>query len=528
MAGSFLVKLNQLGFNEFSQTLPKVQVPQSPDAIEWALAFPKIRQVVEWLTDNLDSDCVLTAEEAELLERHEVISDDEFDPSLLEYENPEDSTCPVDSLVEALKTQQESASEIDWVEEPDSFPELQSELNLALEELLASVETYLQRLNRDKDLLPLEAVQAYISADQEFSGRLWNMFQDNLSSTSVQSSTHHCLMSDLGPDFAALCMEKQHLLSRQAHGLKQSVLAKVAKAKIEARIKQLDQSLQSVGKDRMLTSAEVLLATTQLKEQEAQNQLKTPIESLTELTNSICDLQGKLFTLENELELRDDTSEMLSCLSQTILNELIEQKKRHLAVFSLILLEQQEVQSEYDELHRLEVELEELAVQADFRVQQYHDSKLKAELNSDRRKTIDQRDVELASVWQAAGGLNQEMMPVVKLKDLVKLRVKEFREAKAKRTASISKWLAEAQTFQDCLRSTMKSLDPIFTIAKQSKAELKAGVSRAQQTLETLRSDWTQMQSEVVVSSSGLSERELFVEFLTSKEPRYLQDCFDL
>jgi hypothetical protein len=99
MAGSFLLKLNQLGFQEFCQTQPKVQVPQSPEAIEWALAFPKIRQVVDWIASHLDSDCVLTAEEAALLERQEVVSDEEFDPSLLEYETPEERPQSVAGLV---------------------------------------------------------------------------------------------------------------------------------------------------------------------------------------------------------------------------------------------------------------------------------------------------------------------------------------------------------------------------------------------------------------------------------------------
>jgi hypothetical protein len=60
------------------------------------------------------------------------------------------------------------------------------------------------------------------------------------------------------------------------------------------------------------------------------------------------------------------------------------------------------------------------------------------------------------------------------------------------------------------------------------RTERKAAVARAQQSLESVRADWSHLQSEVVVSRSGLSERELFVEFLTSEDPRYIHDCEDL
>jgi hypothetical protein len=340
-------------------------------------------------------------------------------------------------------TCQDSPGEDEWLEELSSTTGLQADVNAALEELLGNVETYLQRLNRDRDLLPLEAVQAYITADQEYSAKLWSTFQSSIKAGSVQSSSHHCLMSELGPDYAALCIDKQHLMVRHAQALKQTIMAKVAKAKVEAQIKQLEQSLQSVSKDKHLSAAEVLLATSQLKDQVIE--LTPGLKALSALTDSICSLKSQLFAVENELELRDNSTDLVSSLSQAVLNELTEQKKRHLAVFSLVLLEQKEVQGEYDELHLLEVELEELAIQADFRVQQYQDSKLKAEMSADRRKTVDQRDELLTAVWKAAGGGTEDLMSVTKLKDMVKLRVKQAKDARSSRLGQFADWLAQAQ-----------------------------------------------------------------------------------
>ena len=65
MASEFFSKIKQLGFDEFTKSLPSGSYPQTAQSIEWVFAFPQAREALTWLSANLSSVNTLSVEEQE-------------------------------------------------------------------------------------------------------------------------------------------------------------------------------------------------------------------------------------------------------------------------------------------------------------------------------------------------------------------------------------------------------------------------------------------------------------------------------
>ncbi|CAG9323143.1 unnamed protein product [Blepharisma stoltei] len=560
MSGNKLFqKLKELGFEDWakSQGISPSLLPQNPQSLEWIFAFPRINNLLQWLLVSMNETQFLTAKELEVYEGLETKLDYESLQEIIELLDINSYKSDLINLVqpslieELQKQKQEQEQEIvrlqnelrneEEIEISSLMTSLQSQFNESLKGLFETLEIFLKRFNSSSNVLSISLVQEYTSTDEQLS-RLVIQYSKQIEEV-VQaidfSVHHHCLMSDRADEYTELCAERVKLQSLSLKNLEQETKASAAKQRYESALQALEDIVLREQKDKFLQDDIINAKTNMIKQEldalEKENE-KIVNEELCSVIKEIAKLQAEENLSESHNELSDKRCEYEGIKLQEVTRLLEEQKKKHLLAMAGILLEQERVQSEYDCLFEIKTFLEDIKAQTDFRIDQYRTFRNRRELQLAERKTIDERDATLNELHQIIETQNQSTnLTYDRLIEMIQKVFEKQEEAKQAYKRSIGAILESSKTM---LFESEKLLDNLDIIKSEHRADgrenylsLSTLLKDQEQKLNKILLDVEQTRVNFKVSPSGLTERELFVEFLTTPEnqtPRYLKDCEDV
>lgn len=444
-----------------------------------------------------------------------------------------------ESLIAKLQAELKSIDEIDI---NSSISHLQSDFNENLKRLFDNLDGFLKEFNSNNNVLPISIVQEYTSTDEQLS-RLIIQYSKQVEAV-IQaidfSVHHHCLMSVRAEEYTELCADRAKLQTLSLINLEQEIKATAAKTRYEAALQALEDIVLREQKDKFLNDDIILSKTNSLRQE--LDQLSLENDSLLNIHLSsemkeLAKLHAEESLLESHNELSDKRSEYESIKLKEILDVMEEQKKKHLLAMAGVLLEQEKVQSEYDCLFEIKMFLDDIKGQVEFRIEQYKKYRLKHELDLAERRAIDSRDGILNEVYKIMDKNHTENnLTFDMLIDKINACLEMYDKNKANYHKTIDKLLILGQEF---LHNSETSLD-ILDIVRNSTSVIDSGVSYAdlihhladqEQKLNKIQVEIENTRKNFKQSPTGLTEREIFVDFLMTKDsetPKYYLDCEDI
>lgn len=258
-------------------------------------------------------------------------------------------------------------------------------------------------------------LQRYLQLDEEFSAVISSFYAKHCSESLelIGSDGHHsCIVSDESREYALLMNQKTQAQDTWLSNVKQKLLAEAAKAKYDQALKTFENQMRREAQDRFLADAVLQGYAKELKSQlgEVGSRIQKLLEEeIPRKMREIGEVNADVSSFDGEQTENEWAFAYFSGLMSTLSSLLQKQRvtptqQRNLLATCLILAEQELIQKEYDQVHALQVRLEDWRNQVDFRIEKYQQLRLRADLlYSEKRTTIDSRETELMGVAALVG-----------------------------------------------------------------------------------------------------------------------------
>jgi len=380
------------------------------------------------------------------------------------------------------------------------------------QELEHSVLTYLEQFSVTSPIVSLQAVQDYLKIDEELTEKVLKYCNVvDLCLQAIDSSVfQRCLRSDRGDEFTSLCMEKQELDQTAIQTHKQLLLASTALEKTRVTLKAFEK-----------------LLATHLHPEHPDTEIATKTEELSLLTEEtiktfqqIDQTSKTLQSLDSGLSQLDDLELILkkNDFSQRKFAEikkiLLQQRGNNLLGLTSILAEMSKVQSEYDKLFNIQNFFSDLSSQSEFRLSYYPKYKLRSELLSNDVKTIDERNEFFNKIGKIVGigprpTYEEVFLGVGKVKMLAEMKRKANEENLQSFEREASRVLFEVQKMLNDVRDRVLTKEGI----EEAERIMKEVWEMEEELVEFVKK-FELANEELVVGDNGLTERDIFVEYM--------------
>lgn len=382
------------------------------------------------------------------------------------------------------------------------------------QELEHSVLQYLDQFSVTCPMVSLQAVQSYLKIDEELTeGLLKYCNIVDLCLQAIDSSVfQRCLRSDRGDEFTSLCVEKQELDQTAIQTHKQLLLASAALEKARVTLKTFEK-----------------LLTTHLHPEHPDTEIAAKTEELNLITEEtiktlkqIDQISQNLQSLDSDLSQLDDLELILkkNDFSQRKFAEikkiLLQQKGNNLLSLTSILTEMSKVQSEYDKLYNIQNFFSDLSSQSEFRLSYYPKYKLRSEILSNDIKTIDERNEFFNQICKIIGtgsrpSYEDVFLGIGKVKMLAEMKRKANEENLQNFEREGNRVLFEVQKVLNDVRDRVLTKEGI-----EEGERIMKEVWEMEEELVGFIKKFELANEEVVVGDNGLTERDIFVEYLLS------------
>lgn len=371
--------------------------------------------------------------------------------------------------------------------------------------------------------MTLQTVQGYLKADEELTEKIVDYCKVvDLCVGAIDSSVfQRCLKSEKADEFTSLCMEKQELEITAIENNKQLLLASAALEKTRTTLKTFEKLITTrLHPDN--PDSEILLKTEELENitQETLKILKAIEETCKNLQKCGSDQSHyddfELFLKKNEFSTRKHIE---------INKTLQQQNKNILLALSSIQLEMSEVQSEYEKLFNIQTFFTDLHSQSQFRLSHYPKYKLRSEILSNETKTIDERNEFYNKLClylniQPRSTFEEIFAAINKVKMLAEVKKKASQENLQNFESQAKKIVFNLQKVVNEVRDRVLTEEGV-----QESEEILKGVEEMEACLVEFVKEFELANERVVVGNLGITERDVFVEYLLSSEPGFFKEC---
>lgn len=332
-----------------------------------------------------------------------------------------------------------------------------------------------------------------------------------------------CLMSDRGSEFTALCLEKRSLEETHLDNYLQMLLASSTLEKTRTALKTFEKTLTSPSNiektdlDKLITS--------KASELEAVNtELASTLKKIKDTNTALKAINSDDLQYEN-LEISVKKKEFASLKQGEVQKMLNSQKGFNLLALASIITEMKEIQGEYDKLFNIQSFFEEFLAQAEFRLPYYQKYKIRAEILSDEMKTIDERNEFFTSVAKILGvsirsTFDEIFAAAAKAKDLEELKIKM-------RSENLKSFAGQAKNLLfklSCIRNEVR--EKVMTRENIEESQIVVeNIKELENKLLLFVEKYELMNKEVIVGELGVTERDIFVEYLLEKKPLFFDEC---
>jgi hypothetical protein len=335
-----------------------------------------------------------------------------------------------------------------------------------------------------------------------------------------------CLRSERGSEFSNLCRERQELEKLELDGRTQLLLASAVLEKNKAASKAFEALVmrpESGGEKKGLLE--------KIKENREENaklteSLKGKIESIEEICREIQQINTEQIEFENvDILVKKETFFNIKVME---IRQLIEEqeKNRGLALAGLIL-EQDDIQQEYDKLFSIQAYFEEINELIEHRIAAYPAYKSKVDSTADTRQVVDQRNFLLNALYTQVEGSPTTTLKFNDLTSALEDFINKRRKAEESSTFAVETFLAQAEAKLSALSTVTQQIkEQYFTEEYFTEfSALAEEIDLLEHRLEKFTSEFETAHQELIVSPAGLSERQLFVDYLLADQPGFLKEC---
>jgi len=482
-----LAKVKALGFEEFlkEEGVSKAMAPVSGKTLDWIFAFPKVAEAMNWVLENTSSSNVVSVQELKSFQVLETLF------SLQEIEEHKDLLRPQEvypdcftqyegALLESLSTYKEAQTkeilslkqELSQTEEPDYMHLLtskQTQLNTQLTSFSSQLKEYLSNLEEFNPLLPLSTLNSYVSDDEYLSTELQNHVEEiSKALTAISVSPHrHCLNSHRAAEYTDLKEEETKLQSFFLKNLNQEVLAKVTLAKYQTAMETFENLVLREAQDIYIPNQHIESQVSQLETEllGLEKDWNLHWEQLPKGMKELGEVLAELGSLEECDEISIARVQYQNEKLEEVLKVLDSQQKRHLLGLSGILLEQENVQSEYEKLFEIKNYFQEIAQQTDFRCERYKALSKSGSLEAKERMLVDERDQFLNNIYKALSGHEK---PNLELSELLKTIQETAQSSQHKDQLRLNNLQETLQSILEELRKLEKAHQDLRTTSELS------------------------------------------------------------
>lgn len=455
-----------------------------------------------------------------LQEIEELIEKEEFKCSAISLNG-------VKSEIETVLNEQDEEiarllKELEREDEGIDVERLESSLQSEVNKMEKDVIRHLNGFTEFCPIVGLSDVQNQGKIDEEINNLLVNYAKMmDLALDSIDISVYQqCLRSPRGEEFADLCQEKKRLENFAFSCVKQKILAIAAYEKYVSAMKSFEELLLNEDSLKPPQNFSDLLSENNFLTDSITaklNILNKTLEEIDEISVGFIDLQNIDFLMKK--------AEFRSAKTKELLKMHEFQKKQHLLCLGSIVSEQERVQSEYDKLFQIQILFEELNGQSEFRVKLYQNLKNRADLVSEERKTIDERDFCIAEIK----------------KEINEKNIGNFKEVLGHIAKNVEKFRENQENSKEVLQSAWRNCKKNMEICRKALAEIRKhsdpeeksressdislSIQHLESKLQKASEKFENLHKSTQISPSNTSEREIFIQYLTSAKPFFLSEC---
>ena len=254
----------------------------------------------------------------------------------------------------------------------------------------------LNRLNHFYELHPIisiSTVQSYSKIDEEISQNISSYTKTiDLALSAIDVSVfQQCLRSDRAEEFSELCQEKKKLEILASKCLKQLVLANAGHEKYKTAMKSFEEIVLKEENIKKVSDIKILTQKNLEENKSLNENLQNTLKTIDKIINEIEEINVDLIEFEN-IDFLVQKNEFFHQNFRKVQKILENQKRFNILGLCGMIVEQEEIQQEYDRLFEIQNFFEDLSSQMNFRTNYYKNFKIRAELQADERKTVDERD----------------------------------------------------------------------------------------------------------------------------------------
>ena len=390
----------------------------------------------------------------------------------------------------------------------------------------------IRHLNNFTEFCPivgLSDVQSHLKIDEEINNLLVNYAKSiDQAIDAIDSSVYQqCLRSERAQEFADLCTEKKRLEIFALNCMKQKILAKGAYDKYKVAMKSFEDILIKEDTLRKLENISKLTEENNKEIADLNLKINACLDSIDQITHEIDDINVELIEF-TDIDLLMKKDEFRKSKMQEMIKLIEFQKKQSLLGLSSIVLEQEEVQQEYDRLFQIQSLFEDLNAQIEFRIGAYKNFKNRAELLSEERNTIDERDLLFTRLHKdLVTTSDSSIITFQQLLTTIEKNAKANSELQRKDQDALDRIIEDYKLQVNVCKGGLEIIhihNNPEEIARET-SYLSHEITKLESKLQSSSEKFESMNKSIITSQSGISEREIFIQYLVSPSPEFFKEC---
>ena len=422
-------------------------------------------------------------------------------------------------------------SKIDSSTETIDTTNLEKDLKDELELLEEDTTKHLNYFNDVCPVVGLLNVQAFSKLDEEIYAQITNYTKliDFTLDAIDMSVYQQCLRSDRSQEFAELCHEKKKLEIFGIKCLKQEILAKAGYERFKHAMKSFEEKILNEDKIKKIDNISERIDFNKNEILMMNSEIYEMIEKIDKISIEINEINTEIIEFQN-IDLVAKKNEFSNIKLQEIKNLVEQQKKNNLLGLSCIIIEQDEIQQEYDKLFQIQSLFEEISAQIEFRINAYRKFKLRAESLTEDRKTIDERDELLNNFILNISNQYSRPSTFQQLINIIECIVQQGKNTNQKIKVELENINKQCCSQLEICKEAIGILKSNQYTKDMFKEELNLAneISKIDEKLQQSLKKFENMNKAILMSLSGISEREIFVQYFISENPSFFKECDNL
>ena len=311
--------------------------------------------------------------------------------------------------------------------------------------------------------------------------------------------------------------------------LKQEILAKAGYERFKHAMKSFEEKILNEDKIKKIDNISERIDFNKNEILMMNSEIYEMIEKIDKISIEINEINTEIIEFQN-IDLVAKKNEFSNIKLQEIKNLVEQQKKNNLLGLSCIIIEQDEIQQEYDKLFQIQSLFEEISAQIEFRINAYRKFKLRAESLTEDRKTIDERDELLNNFILNISNQYSRPSTFQQLINIIECIVQQGKNTNQKIKVELENINKQCCSQLEICKEAIGILKSNQYTKDMFKEELNLAneISKIDEKLQQSLKKFENMNKAILMSLSGISEREIFVQYFISENPSFFKECDNL